>query len=727
MGWLQQILGWGRNQMGRRQGRPLESEAETGPEEEPKDFSSDDSGDSEGFALLRERAKSMLDDTRRFEEARSRSRRNWQDKRAVPTPVRLSELDGHDNDDLIFTPEPTDDAPAADDVVRESARTQDGGQDSIELEATPADELRPRAKQRSPDITPPPADPVVTEEGEPAIELRKGVAGEAGSAAAPATEKTQRAKRGKKSRRKDGGQDSIELEATPADEHRLREKQRLPDITLPPADPVVTEEGEPVIELGKAGAGETGSAAAPATEKPQQPKRRKGIRRKQSVAHIHVGIDFGTSTTKVAYRQLGVSGRMARPLVKRHKLSAFDDFCVPSVAAFDSHGELQFGVAAAKALGRRSLTSGFRWLKMLVAGKYDSSFSSPVITKAFDDYCQTKHAKSIPCILPEVLTVAYLAYTLRNVRDELTRQIDQPRHEFYFNLPVPIDYIESNRVCEPYVRVMALAEKVADDWPKECCGNDFFDFCHENWQKSTEKTCPSDRLHVIPESVAQTAAYLQSRGKSDGIHAFIDFGAGTTDVNILDLRNSRLRGALPKPHWYAAKNLPRGTHYIEEIIHQWRKKKKMKTNAAAILEDIRMLKGRPDDLRKEVTAELNKVWVQSRASWASAYKYFKQEKYWMADRVTVYVGGGGALNPLVPDVFKKSWMKGWGPYKVEDIPVPVDFDKGAGAPFSRMSVAYGLTFPEPELAKFSLPSEQRDRTPRRKRMPVRDVDELYPT
>ena len=99
----------------------------------------------------------------------------------------------------------------------------------------------------------------------------------------------------------------------------------------------------------------------------------------------------------------------------------------------------------------------------------------------------------------------------------------------------------------------------------------------------------------------------------------------------------------------------------------------------------------------------------------------------MADRVTVYVGGGGALNPLVPDVFKKSWMKGWGPYKVEDIPVPVDFDKGAGAPFSRMSVAYGLTFPEPELAKFSLPSEQRDRTPRRKRMPVRDVDELYPT
>src|SRR5260370_14773351 len=68
----------------------------------------------------------------------------------------------------------------------------------------------------------------------------------------------------------------------------------------------------------------------------------------------------------------------------------------------------------------------------------------------------------------------------------------------------------------------------------------------------------------MPESVGQVVCYLVSLKKRPGIHAVLDFGAGTTDVSIFNL--SLPRREQPTTWWYAARNIPRGTAHLERMV-----------------------------------------------------------------------------------------------------------------------------------------------------------------
>src|SRR5687768_3348639 len=56
-----------------------------------------------------------------------------------------------------------------------------------------------------------------------------------------------------------------------------------------------------------------------------------GIRRGVSVRRIQVGLDFGTSTVKVMYRELGIAEPRVRLLNFNHGLSDYPDYCFPAI------------------------------------------------------------------------------------------------------------------------------------------------------------------------------------------------------------------------------------------------------------------------------------------------------------------------------------------------------------------------------------------------------------
>ena len=62
------------------------------------------------------------------------------------------------------------------------------------------------------------------------------------------------------------------------------------------------------------------------------------IRPKRDKVYLQVGIDFGTSSTKIVYSQVGKAG--AHAFCFNHKLSHYPDYCLPSVAAVDKGGKL---------------------------------------------------------------------------------------------------------------------------------------------------------------------------------------------------------------------------------------------------------------------------------------------------------------------------------------------------------------------------------------------------
>src|SRR5438445_9688111 len=67
-----------------------------------------------------------------------------------------------------------------------------------------------------------------------------------------------------------------------------------------------------------------------------------GIRVSREKVHVQVGVDFGTSTTKVAYRQIGGRGQV-KALNFDHGLPHYPGFCTPSLAAFDAKGNFLLG------------------------------------------------------------------------------------------------------------------------------------------------------------------------------------------------------------------------------------------------------------------------------------------------------------------------------------------------------------------------------------------------
>lgn len=456
------------------------------------------------------------------------------------------------------------------------------------------------------------------------------------------------------------------------------------------------------------------------------------IRRKQKKAHLQVGLDFGTSATKVVYSQLGRRG--SRVINFNHNLPNYPNYCLPSLGAIDDSGKLLLGIEAAKFLSDKEWDLGLQRFKVIVAGNHDLSFKDHLSHEKFYAYLKSRGYDTQ--FTPERLTAIYLAYTMNRCRCiiESLPEYRDAELDIAFNICMPIDHIENNILNSVFEKIFSLAERIEQDWRKS--GKDFdplgASYDLENKSYELEK-----RVFAVPEAVAAMASYLISLRKEEGLHAIIDLGAGTTDVSICNL--SILSGESTN-YWYAARNIPKGTINIERIIASFIKgcaKGSLCTccDVYNYLNNIR-INGfhamASDENNKQLRATIlneisslrdSKEYYQT---WGSAYKRLKKQTKW--EKVEIFLCGGGANLPHVEDVFSRPWWKNIQTnYAVGRLPTPDDYDAGeSGAPFERMAVAYGLARPSPEFEDYVLPAEVGDHTP--PPLPEKELDheELYP-
>ena len=70
----------------------------------------------------------------------------------------------------------------------------------------------------------------------------------------------------------------------------------------------------------------------------QKPKTPHVLKKKKETVHIQVGLDFGTSATKVAFSQLG--RRTFRVINFNHRLPNYPTYCLPSIGCIGHDGRL---------------------------------------------------------------------------------------------------------------------------------------------------------------------------------------------------------------------------------------------------------------------------------------------------------------------------------------------------------------------------------------------------
>ena len=441
---------------------------------------------------------------------------------------------------------------------------------------------------------------------------------------------------------------------------------------------------------------------------------------------VIVGLDFGTSSTKVAYQQLGVPTRQVRPILFGHGLEAFPDYCLPSTVAASPDGRLLTCSAACAVLARGGYGAGIRRLKVVVAGRSAPEFREESAELAFGSAVAELPPSSRA--QPEQYLAVVMAAQMRVVRRWLERRLGTGNLALVFNVCVPIDHVEHNAVLRAFERVIWAAQALEcgmEDEEVEDAGR----LLHRSEsllrESKYDSNAPETRIYLVPEAIAQVATYLRSLEATEGIHAVIDFGAGTTDVSIFELtspgRSER------RCYWYDALNMPVGSAAVERIVGEYLRGQRggVLPTDGEVAKRIEDLSRAPESLKEGLRVHVNGLWRESWSAWCRAYGRKRTQGAWERDRVRVFVCGGAARLPGVESVFAQSWMSqatgpNWGPYPIGPLPHPSNYvDPQGKAPFHRMSVAYGLAQPLPELGDFGpqgdhiLPRDCPDNTPPR--------------
>lgn len=463
--------------------------------------------------------------------------------------------------------------------------------------------------------------------------------------------------------------------------------------------------------------------------KPPEAEKKVYIQPAKDFVHIQVGLDFGTNCTKVCYSIIGGTHKIV-PFRYKHNLSTYPDYTIPSVVAFGSDGKILFGGKAAALIESERWEFGIRNLKTILASRGDNAFLDEMSEQLFNE--NIVRGKLNPKVYtPDIFTAMYIAYLMHNIREVITKKFNSSKINLNFNICIPVDYIQNNVVREKFEKAFALAEMIEKRWQTVREGFDM----RETALKLYERACydennPETRIFAIPEAVAEMVAYLKSFRKREGVHALIDFGAGTTDVSIFRL--SRL--IEDRSDWYAAKAIPYGSFQIEKILVNCLKRIKGEylkfKDVYDALTSINKFPRKFIELSNIVKEELNKFLSSKdyRRTWSEAYLHLKEESLW--HDVKIFVSGGGSQLPHIKELISYPWhphIAREKNYEVEVLSKPDDFDAPSNIPFHRMAVAYGLTWSKPLLKGYTLPNDAPDHTPPPlPRRGILDREELYP-
>lgn len=428
---------------------------------------------------------------------------------------------------------------------------------------------------------------------------------------------------------------------------------------------------------------------------------------KQKKAIAFVGIDFGTSTTKVAYNVIG-KGQVV-PLLFGHRLSGiqYPDYCLPSLIGFDANGRLVCGVDAAR-IAERSPDRAISRLKMVLAGRHAEEFKDADTDFAYSDvfnrcWCEG----SAPS--PEIVTAVFLWDVMNQSREKVAECLKTSVNDLdiYFQICMPIHHLKLKEVRDAFEQVLAVTQRLdVDSHRLRRRGKVNYEnllarasrfWCKEKYDPNAEAT----RVFFIPETIAQIASYRFSAARQRGLHVLIDIGAGTTDITVLNLRH--VRTAMEVLDCYAWVNTPLGTGAVERQLRAYYTRRGRQLTNDLLFESMARRQV-DEELSAHIKKGLFEIRERARPVLGEGYQYGLRAaglgmRDWERGNLQVLLGGGGSLISFTRETFTDLPIYAqesvpWGPHPVRPIPEPPRTYAENGAPFCRMAVAYGLALQE---------------------------------
>ena len=380
---------------------------------------------------------------------------------------------------------------------------------------------------------------------------------------------------------------------------------------------------------------------------------------------VNVGIDFGTSTSKVAVRDVDVRRSYLIPL--RGKKKGYEKYLFPSTVLIKG-GRLFFGKESAVA------DSNFlRSFKVCVACGANA-FERVSCDSGFRGCSGDRGLFNLDggdVVRAEHVAAWYLGYLMKVAETTVHRRFgDAAIPLLTFNSAVPIDHLEKGQVRKTFERVVSVAYAIRDHVSQ---GMELSRarILWENAERDLQ--CGSDkanqRAFILAEPLAAVISYNNSPLADEGFHCIVDIGAGTTDVAFF--RRWTVRGD-PKVAFYHCDNHLVGGDDVDYALARCLKESQPERRIRDLLRIARSAKERHSEegLRFQVrgpgtllnTQQLTRlvgpigrrIFDGCQTTWRGAYKKHTCESVWRNYGIFV-IGGSARFEPLRGMAVNKPW------------------------------------------------------------------------
>ena len=253
-----------------------------------------------------------------------------------------------------------------------------------------------------------------------------------------------------------------------------------------------------------------------ATPKPQRTGRKSGKwfggkAPREAVTPSVIGIDFGTSSTKVVYRQLGSEQSWTLPAIQPDR--SFPWFCTPTTF------QVQEGAA---------------WF-----GTPTENLAQSLKLNLLDSSGPPGHFG-----LVERTAIAYLGFIMESSIALVCEHLDVERISPRFNIGIPMSFLSSSEECTARLAKYMEVAKAAVATTSSFGGVGIEQAMDEAEvslavDRGIAEASPVDCVWILPESIASLVSLSTDPAMEERAYSVIDIGAGTTDVTSSHFRTSR--------------------------------------------------------------------------------------------------------------------------------------------------------------------------------------------
>ena len=434
---------------------------------------------------------------------------------------------------------------------------------------------------------------------------------------------------------------------------------------------------------------------------------------------VNVGLDFGTSSTKVFWRPVsGGTRREVTLLGFPDPGEGYPDVALPSSIRI-AEGRIWLGREAESPRREGTL---FRSLKVCLASSHGG-----VKCRCQSNIHQGSQAIFVDesglrrVVQIEALATILVAGIVTNIFQRIATSLGTGQFTTLYNFAAPLDQVETPALRSVFERVahhaILLAGRIQN-------GMSFDDALHHYHHISGENVPPEPGrvFAVFPEAIAAIHGYTNSPDATEGLYAVVDVGAGTTTVSFF-----RLAGITAERRvvFYASRTGAVGADDMDraltdavisglgevsvsrrrEILRQMRAAKQNMTVDGLVSDGVVL--GRAE-CRVALQPVFDRVFEVFRECFFRAYEKEQLQSRW--EELTLVFVGGGSLVLGLEERLRASPHSFIERVHVRSLQLPQPLRlEGCGAISARdarlLSVGYGLSHPAPSIPDYWRPTE----------------------